>query len=258
MASLPVVALTAALLLACGAAPVAESSTAVRSAADDAPIAIAGPSGDLLLARARLSIENGVLAPELEQRILASTAPEHAHAQRLLQAMRDGVAEPAGDDADPADPLAVAPVPAVAPVAESPATPKLSAPVPGAATEPTVVPSASRSGAAAPAAAKLSATLDRISMRATDRGATLSIHASSGVLVGVANQPGAGIVRLVLDDVRAVPSVLSSRPGAGGARVRDVAKSGGGVRITLALEPGWRFGGVHRTGKGATVELLGP
>jgi hypothetical protein len=78
------------------------------------------------------------------------------------------------------------------------------------------------------------------------------------VLVGVANQPAAGIVRLVLDDVRAAPKVLSSRPGVAGARVREVATSGGGVRITLALEPGWRFGGVRRTGKGAKVELLAP
>lgn len=95
-------------------------------------------------------------------------------------------------------------------------------------------------------------------MRASSHGATLTIDATAGVLVGVASQPEAGLVRLVLDDVRATAKVLSSRPGLRGAHVRSIDAGSSGVRITLVLDPGWRLGKTRRTASGAKVELLAP
>jgi hypothetical protein len=239
------------LTVACGGAQ--------RDATSDAAVAdaVAPSPGDLLLARARLSIEHGVLAPELEDRILASSAPEHARARRLLQAMHDGIAPAPPDD----DPLAA---PTVASTTLSPA---LAAPPEGE-LPPIPEPAAAPAGAPAPAAAPAPApaprstpafaTLERVAIQSTSEGATLSITASAGVLVGVASQPEAGILRLVLDDVRAAPKVLSSRPGIRGARVRSIDAGEGGVRITLALDPGWRFRRVRRTATGAKVELTAP
>ncbi len=244
-------AVFACTLVACGAERVEPVGAAAPAESAAGPTA--APAGDLLLARARLSIDDGVLAPELEGRILSSTAPEHAHAQRLLTAMRDGVAAPPADDDDPLAPTRVPEAP-VAPITPAP-PPTEAAPTPSITAAPATAPATPAAPAATPRAP---ATLERVSMQSSARGASLTIQASSGVLVGVVNQPEAGIVRLALDDVRAAPKVLSSRPGVTGARVRSIDASKGSVRITLALEPGWRFGGVRKTAKGAKVELLGP
>ncbi|HWB74804.1 MAG TPA: hypothetical protein VG755_07605, partial [Nannocystaceae bacterium] len=138
---------------------------------------------------------------------------------------------------------------------EIPPAPDAALPVAEASTAP---PARAPASVPAPAPARALATLERVSMQRTKGGATLSIQADAGVLVGVASQPEAGIVRLVLDDVRAIPKVLSSRPGVTGARVRSIDAGEGGVRITLALEPGWRFAKVRRTATGAKVELVSP
>lgn len=240
-----VAALAYVLLFGCGDAPPAASTVAAVAAPPSA-------SGDLLLARARLSIEDGVLAPELAERILASTAPEHAHARRLLHAIEDGVTPTVAPDDDP---LAAPLLPSSTTIA-APTTPDVALapdPAPAVRDAPTTP-----AAAPPPSPAPTLATLERVSMQRSKGGATLSIQASAGVLVGVASQPEAGIVRLVLDDVRAVPKVLSSRPGVTGARVRSIDAGSGGVRITLALAPGWRFAKVRRTATGAKVELVAP
>ncbi|HWB80406.1 MAG TPA: hypothetical protein VG755_35825, partial [Nannocystaceae bacterium] len=80
-------ALACVLLFGCGDAPPSVGTAAAAAASPS----VAEASGDLLLARARLAIEDGALAPELAERVLASSAPEHAHAQRLLRAIEAGV-----------------------------------------------------------------------------------------------------------------------------------------------------------------------
>jgi len=199
-----------------------------------APVGVS-EAGDPLLATARQAIDHGVLAAESRTAIMASNAPVHARARVLL-------AE-----------LVEAP-PAVLPRTPPPTAP----PVVGTSPPPIVSPETEPKPATAPLPPRAKPTLERLAMKATSRGASLSIHAGRGVLVGVANQPEAGVVRLVLDDVAAAAKVLASRPGVSGARVRDVSAGPKSVRITLELDDGWRFGGVSRTSTGARVDLVGP
>ncbi len=222
----------AVLGIACGEAAV-ESTNAKSTGAPVAPVDLL-PPGDPLLASARASIDHGVLAAESRAAILDSTAPVHARARALLEALQP------------------------APPAVLPSTPPPEAP-PVAVAPPTIV-SPEKAPAAAPASSppRAKPTLEKLSMKATSRGASLSITAGRGVLVGVANQPEAGVVRLVLDDVAAAAKVLGSRPSVTGARVRDVSAGPKSVRITLELDDGWRFGGVSRTSTGARVDLVGP
>lgn len=222
-------------MIACGdpiATPPAEQPAVVVDAGAGAAIV-----GDPLLAQARRSIAHGELAAEPKAAILASDAPAHARARALLTAM-DAGRRPAA-------------------TAELPPVPTAS-PTPAEVTPPTVAPELSGGAPPKPIPSKARPTVERLSMRATTSGASLTIHAGGGVLVGVANQPGAGVVRLVLDDVAAGAKVLGARPGVEGARVRSVDAGPRSVRITLELDPGWRFVGVRRTASGARVDLAGP
>lgn len=224
------------VLLACGGE---EPSAGPGAAATpvEPPAASAVVEGDPLLAEARRQIAGGALADGPRAAILASSAPVHARARALLGALDPDPAPP-----EPSPPPAAPPAPVSAPEVPVVAVDR-AAPPP----EPAV--------AKAP---RKRPTVERLSLRTTARGASLSIHAGSGVLVGVANQPETGVVRLVLDDVAAGAKVLGARPQVDGARVRAVEAGPRSVRITLQLEPGWRFSGVHRTSTGARVDLVGP
>ncbi|MBX7083108.1 MAG: hypothetical protein K1X88_28130, partial [Nannocystaceae bacterium] len=180
-------------------------------------------------------------------------------ARRLLAAVAEPAAPATSRDDGPLG--AVAPLPVTAPLeSPPPGTPITATPVLAGAV------AALREGASAPAAAMAvpraeasgPTRLHKLAVARQRGGASLSIAASRGVLVGVASQPEAGLVRLVLDDVVAAPAVLASRPGVAGVRVRDVVATRSSVRITLALEPGWSFAGLQRTGAGAKVRLRGP
>jgi hypothetical protein len=220
------------VLVGCGAdePPASQAVVAPRTEAE-----VAAVDGDPLLAEARRAIDHGVIAAGPRAAILASGAPVHARARALLAALEpDTAVAPPSDPPTPAPPTAVPDVPAVAVDRSAP-------PEPAVAKTPRARP-----------------TVERLSLRTTARGASLSIHAGSGVLVGVANQPETGVVRLVLDDVAAGAKVLGARPQVEGARVRAVEAGPRSVRITLQLEPGWRFSGVHRTSTGARVDLVGP
>lgn len=205
------------------------------TAAPIAPVD-AGPVGDAVLAQARTSIDHGVLADASRTAILASSSPAHARARALLEVLVD-------------TPPAVIPTVA-APTTAMPESPPLAVP-PAEATPPAVAPASTPTPKAKP-------TLEKLAMKSTKRGASLSIHTGRGVLVGVANQPEAGVVRLVLEDVAAAAKVLGARPSVTGARVKDVSAGPKSVRITLQLDDGWRFGGVSRTGSGARVDLIAP
>lgn len=219
------------VLVGCGVdePPAPQAVVATRTEPD-----VAVADGDPLLAEARRAIDRGALAAGPRAAILASDAPAHARARALLTALEpDGA--PVAPTPDPPTPAPAVPeAPAVA--VDRPAPPG-----------PLVV----KTPRARP-------TVERLSLRTTARGASLSIHAGRGVLVGVANQPETGVVRLVLDDVAAGAKVLGARPQVDGARVRAVEAGPRSVRITLQLEPGWRFSGVHRTSTGARVDLVGP
>jgi hypothetical protein len=219
------------VLLGCGVDPPPASEAVVATPTAVEPVV----DGDPLLAEARRSIDRGALAAGPRAAILASTAPVHARARALLVALEPEAAPIASPPDPPTPPTPVPEVPEVPEVAVDRSAP-----------------------AAIPKTPRARPTVERLSLRTTARGASLSIHAGSGVLVGVANQPETGVVRLVLDDVAAGAKVLGARPEVDGARVRAVEAGPRSVRITLQLEPGWRFSGVHRTSTGARVDLVGP
>lgn len=228
----------ALLVAACGE-PTPSSPQPPATAAPIAPLDV-GPVGDAVLAQARTSIDHGVLADASRTAILASSSPAHARARALLEVLVD-------------TPPAAIPTVAVAPTA-MPESPPLAVPPaepPAESTPPAVTPASTPTPKSKP-------TLEKLAMKSTKRGASLSIHTGRGVLVGVANQPEAGVVRLVLEDVAAAAKVLGARPSVTGARVKDVSAGPKSVRITLQLDDGWRFGGVSRTGSGARVDLIAP
>ncbi|MBK6916597.1 MAG: hypothetical protein IPH07_04265 [Deltaproteobacteria bacterium] len=268
-----------AALLGCGDAAAPPDAAPAPAVAVDAaaPATVADAPRDALLAEARGAIavaaDGAVLDADLRAQVLASTAPQHAHAKRLLAALarpRDAGAASASTG------TAMPSVPPLAPSATGdadvpPVVPPSS--TPGAAT--TDAPGvASTSAAARPAAAASTAAgegpasrgasssgpvqLERLGLAKSKAGASLTIVASRGILVGVVSQPEGGLVRLMLDDVSASAKVLSSRPRVAGAAVTDIARSSKGVRVTIALEPGWTLGGVHRTTGGARVDLRAP
>jgi hypothetical protein len=204
---------------------------------------------DPLLAAARTAIEGGTLNPELRAALLASNDPAHARAQRILLAMEQ-------------ERLA-APPPSPAPSAHTAPTLRV------ATAPPEPMPPTGRAAqvhgggvVAASAAVNLppprpQAILRAVGLHKAKVGAVLTLSGSSGLVVGVANQPVSGIVRFVMDataDTRA----LQARPRVAGARVTGVRRTGKSVFVTVSLQPGWRLGRIHRTGSGARVDLRRP
>ena len=267
-------------LLGCGDVAAPQAAAPARAAASEPAAAapVADARGDALLAEARGAIavaaDGAVLDADVRARVLASSAPQHAHAKRLL----DALAQPRGaGEATAASASAAMPsVPPLAPSATGdddvpPVVPPATAPGTGASTTPAVAPTPPPStpgapradaGRERPASAGPSGDgpvqLERLGLAKSKAGASLTIVASRGILVGVVSQPEGGLVRLMLDDVSASAKVLSSRPRVAGAAVTDIARSSKGVRVTIALEPGWSLGGVHRTKGGARVDLRAP
>jgi hypothetical protein len=219
--------------------------------------------GDPLLQRAREGIRAGSLPEGLRAEMLGSTAPEHARAQRVLLAMDappSGAGGPSEDDGDgsndarPRPPPILPPSEAEAAVLPVPSEPPRSEA--GGRSDPE--PRSSAAGADRPVRAKAQAEVGGIALRTSKGGATLVIAASSSLVVGVANQPSSGIVRLMIDAADAGTSVLTARPRTEGAAVTGVRKGQGTVQITVKLEPGWRFGSVQPFSGGAKVHLVAP
>ncbi len=234
-------ALLFVVALACGGDEAVEQGGGARAGGSASVESRAPTEPDPLLAKARGSIRQGRLPRELEDELLASDAPAHARARRLLSAMRElgpeAEAEPAPTEAPP---------PAAPP---SEASPSMPAVTPG--------PSASASASAEPpvAPARVRPTLQKLSLTKQGESATLELVTGRGVLVGVVHQREQGIVRLVLEGVAANPKVLSARPSIAGARVTSVDAGPKAVRVTLALDDGWTYEGVKKTGTGARVKL---
>jgi hypothetical protein len=223
---------------------------------DPTPEASLGPAapanddlGDPLLATARRAITRGELADPTRAQLASSADPRHVRAAALLAALDNERPAPRRPAPEPdAPPRATVAIPVTAPPADAPAHDS-SAP------ESAASPAGSRPAEPRPAAPRRTATLEKLSLRGSGGKSTLSIDAGQGMVVGVAAQPGAGLVRLVIKDVRASAAVLAARPKAAGARVVDVDAGPSSVRITLSLDDGWHVVTTRRTATGAKVEL---
>jgi hypothetical protein len=205
---------------------------------------------DPLLADAWSRIEGGQIPEDIVSALLASDAPAHQRARRLLEAMH-AQTEPREEEEPPADEG----VPLVPPKIASETTGADAAPVPAPA------PKAAHESTSAPTSSPSRggrASLSGISLREHARGATLTLHASGGVVAGVANQPRSGIVRLVVQSRGAAAKVLAARPRVAGARVTEVRSGSDTVIVTLELDPGWSLGTIERTSSGARIHLSRP
>ena len=254
------------LLAGCGDAgePEARPATVEREPERAEPAA-AALAGDPLLLRARQGIREGALPTELEAQVLGSSRPEHARARRVLRAMAEppgagdrGEGSDEGDEGEgrlrpppilpPADPSRVpgAPEPAAASATKPERSSKGSEP------------SGRRPPSSRGSASRGSTSLGTLSLRSTSKGATLVIPAPSSLVVGVANQPRSGLVRLVIESAKAGGGVLSARPKTEGAEVTGVRQGQDTVQITLRLDPGWTLGSVQPFSGGAKVHLRAP
>lgn len=243
------------LVVACGDEPVARGAAEIEASPSPSTVAAAA-AGDPLLQRAREGIRDGLLPAPLEAEVLDSSAPAHARARRVLLAMAD----PSGgietqDELAPGE---------AAPDARLQPPPILPPADIETASDTAVVPT--KTGGAAKTKTKpLAATPSRgradlgaLALRSTKRGATLTIAAPSSLVVGVANQPASGLVRLVIESARANAGVLGARPKTDGAAVTGVRQGQGTVQITVQLEPGWTLGSVQPFAGGAKVHLVAP
>lgn len=234
--------------LACGQGE--EPGSPVQQRVDaPAPAAPAG-DGDPLLAEARASIADGKIAAHLVQALLESDAPAHRRARRILSAMQQmddpGVLEDAGGTVPivpppiPTESGTPARVPGTMAPARTDAEASVSRPSPR-----------SKRGAGR-------ASLTRIGLRETRAGATLTLRATGGVVVGVANQHQSGIVRLIVEATGASAKVLDARPSVAGARVTSIRRGSNSIFLTLALDPGWSLGTIRRFSGGARIHLRRP
>lgn len=250
-----------------------EASPAAADAPSAAPVPAAEDlAGDPLLRRAREGIRAGALPPAERAEVLGSAAPEHARARRVLLAMAEpppGAGDERGDDASRRSADADGRPPPILPPADPGAVPEPVEPAPGdrtggtGGTGGTESPGRSEGAPKSPASErpvrpKARADLGGLSLKATSRGATLTIAAPSSLVVGVANQPASGIVRLVIESAQAGSAVLHARPSTEGAAVTGVRQGQGTVQITIRLEPGWSLGSVQPFSGGAKVHLLAP
>ncbi len=237
--------------VACGDEPVVASDSGAAESRSEAPADVEAPPGDPLLVRARQGITQGHLDPGVEAELTGSTAPAHARARRILLAMAQ---PPVMGDAPP-EPSADASLRPPPIVAQDDTVPSVAAGNPRPSTSGTGTKPKPSTSTPKP---RVSAQVRRLSMKSTSRGATLTIAAPSSLVVGVANQPSSGIVRLVIEKAQAGSSVLTTRPKMVGAAVTAVRQGKDTVQITLRLDPGWRLGSVKPFSGGAKVHLLAP
>jgi hypothetical protein len=225
----------------------------VRAAFGGEPVAIAS---DPLLVRARREAHAGGLSAQTREALARSTDPAHARALRVLGAMTGEATIPESTGAAAADvpPVVVAPSLGVAEV--PPTSAGADAASATAATGASGAPAGTAGSSGTPPSSPRP-TLETVGLRPSSTGATLTLVAGSGVVVGVANQRSSGIVRLIVE-AGAQAAVLSARPRVEGARVSSVKRVGRSVFVTLDLDPGWTLEGIRRTKKGAAVDFRRP
>lgn len=248
------------LLGATGCGEDAEPVPASVEAASAKAEVEAVPSGDPLLDRARRGIREGTLPPELEAEVIESLDPAHARARRVLLAMAEPAAGAAGGDDGGGndgggDDEGERPSPIVPP-ADPSRIPEPVDPSPG--TKDGTKGAKPRATGSRPSGPRGNASVGKLGLRSTKEGAVLTIMAGSSLVVGVANQPASGLVRLVIESAHAGGAVLSARPRTEGAAVTGVRQGQNTVQITVQLEPGWTLGSVRPFPGGAKVHLRAP
>lgn len=228
--------------IACGG----EAPTVAADPEPAAPVSAVAPEvadGDALLRRAREGIRDGALPPEVEAAVLASSEAAHARARRVLLAMNEPPPpESEGDEAR-------LPAPLVPPAADAIPAPVERGSASASASKPAPPGSGSGSG---------SSRVGKLALRSSTKGATLTIAGSSTLVVGVANQPSSGLVRVIVERAEAAGSVLSARPKIDGVRVTAVRQGTDTLQVTLRLDPGWTLGSVTSLSSGARVNLVAP
>ena len=228
------------------------------------------PKGDQLLMQARYSMVAGSIDAELQQKILASDLPEHARARRILLAMEREGAGLADPDAKPEP---EPPRPGVA-IPASGQVPQIKAPAPG--IEPTEVKTAPKKGGTAPASSTSTSgtsgggatsgggedstptlsVLTRLSLRGSADEVTLHLNAADRIVMGMAEQPQSGMLRLVVESAGALPGFLQARPEAHGVKVIDVRRGDDTVQISIQMEEGWRPKGPRSGSTGASLTFV--
>lgn len=247
------------LLLGCGDADTPAAAVAAKADVEEAERGAERAVGDPLLQRAREGIREGMLPDSLRAEVLGSTVPAHARAQRVLLAMAEpppGSGEAtAADEADDARSRPPPILPPILPPTDAAAVPDVAPPTDGPAAGQRPV---SSTTADRPVRSTSRADVGGLALRTSKRGATLTIAASSSLVVGVANQPASGLVRLMIESAHAGAGVLRARPKTDGAAVTGVRQGQGTVQITVQLEPGWTLGSVQPFSGGAKVHLVAP
>ncbi|MCX4244725.1 hypothetical protein OEB96_29130 [Paraliomyxa miuraensis] len=214
----------------------------------------ATPSGDPLLDRARRGIRDGALPDDLQEQVLQSSDPAHARAQRILLAM----AEPPAGPASGGDAGAMEQPPPLLPPSDPGRVPEPLPRVEGGGNDDAKDGSRARPTPTQPSPSRGAASLGKLALRSTAKGAVLTIAAPSSLVVGVANQPASGLVRLVIESAKAGGAVLAARPRVEGAEVTGVRQGQDTVQITIQLDPGWTLGSVQPFSGGAKVNLRAP
>jgi len=257
-------------LLACG------SSHREPESAESEPgiVEVTLPTPDPLLLQTRRALFQRTFDAELLETLSTSEDPKHARALRIARAMQtqpasaDAVVRPSIEDPSVAEfGLHVARLERAAGTVSRPDGEPVSQAKPNlrAVTTPLQQDTDSRSGRREPASSNDSAptqtparnrnVLQGLGLERTREGATLSLRAGSPLRVGLANQLGQGVIRLVLD-ADAAPSVRSMLVAVDGVSVASVTSLGQSVVVTVAVAPGWKLGRVLETRSGARVRLL--
>ena len=255
--------------------------SAVASAASAA-------SGDPLLARARASIVAGELDPQVRDELMDSDAPEHARARRVLAALAGSTGSASKSpprEAAKESPAATGaqgdtPVPVIAPTPDAPSIPKDDE-APGAGGSGganggaadggsnggseagvgsgTTNSADDGSGAGASTTSVESprlAMLTRLSMTGSPRQVVLTLNAADRVVMGTAEQPDSGLMRLVIESAGALPGFLQARPEMHGVKVVDVRRGDDTVQISISLDAGWKARGPRSGAKGASITFV--
>ncbi|MEX1363917.1 MAG: hypothetical protein AB1Z98_12370 [Nannocystaceae bacterium] len=237
------------LATACGGEAPTVAATAVEPPAPATEARSEVADGDELLRRAREGIRDGALPPEVEAAVLASSEDAHARARRVLLAMNEPP-PPASPPASEGDEASI-PAPLVPPAADAIPAPVERGSSSASGSKPTAPRSGSGSGSG-------SSRVGKLALRSSAKGATLTIAGSSKLVVGVANQPSSGLVRVIVERAEAAASVLSARPKIDGVRVTAVRQGTDTLQVTLRLDPGWTLGSVTSFSGGARVNVVAP
>jgi hypothetical protein len=85
---------------------------------------------------------------------------------------------------------------------------------------------------------------------------TLHLTAGNRIVLGTAEQPDSGVVRVVVEGAGALPAFLQARPKAEGVRVIDVTRGSESVIVAIELDPGWRVQRSRSADRGGSITFV--